>query len=154
STTCRSVRQMPHAWTRRRISPGAGCGSGSSRSVSGWLSMGFGLERTIARTAIVCLADASDLCEARSPDVVARDAARFRLGQPLVLGEFHRDCVRVSAGVEDDALLLGKFFVDIRVDSEKAAERRDRSDLAPAEAVGEFGFICQLHPARAHFVPQ
>src|SRR6185295_17877665 len=35
STTCRSVRQTPHAWTRTTSCPGPGCGSATSAYSSG-----------------------------------------------------------------------------------------------------------------------
>src|SRR5262249_53561429 len=51
STTCRSVRQTPHAATRTSTSPAAGSGTARSVAPSGAVSMGAGRTSCIARIA-------------------------------------------------------------------------------------------------------
>ena len=103
STTCKSVRQTPHARTCTSTCPGAGSGRGNSASRSGVPTA----SNTIARIAkayahSVCLASGEEVVIARNGKPVARLVALSTLREPRKPGALKG---RVWIGDDFDAPL-------------------------------------------------
>jgi hypothetical protein len=113
SSRCRSVRQMPQAWTRSSSSPSSGSGIGRSRSVNGCPTP----SKTIARI---------------DPSEPRRDPNKLRGSGLCTVGPLPRLTVRRRAGGAQNtsrAAVQGHAAMTIRAADPKS---NGRSRLAPS----------------------